>query len=121
LSNAVRIVKRLPDNIKIYSNGEDALEFLTGKEVYAIPPMEVPGSGMKNDNFEAELQFMQETLASTGGLLVYLNLVDWRWYLPTSEFLSLNMPLYIKYQGPDGTIYQVLNEEKSSGSEPWSK
>lgn len=118
MSNAIRILRLLPDNIVIYSNGQDALEFLTGRNVISIPAMETPGTEKKNVNFADELQKMEETLASSNGLLVYLNLIDWRWYLPTSDYLSRNLPLQVKYQGPDGVIYQVKKAEKAPGDLP---
>lgn len=106
-SNILKIVRSLPEDIVLYSNGNEALEFLTGKEVSAIAPMEAPGSGLKNEDLEPELLRMQETLASSNGLLVYFNLIDWRWYLPTSDFLAQKLPLQVRYKGADGIIYQV--------------
>ena len=108
-SNIMKIVKSLPDNIFLYSNGDDAIELLTRKKAFRIPAVEAPGTVRKNRDFDADLQEMAEKLKSANGVLVYFNLIKWRWYLPTSEYLNENLPLQIIYQGSDGAIFQVNN------------
>ena len=106
-SNIIKIVKSLPDGIFLYSNGDDAIELLTRKETSRIPAVEAPGTAKENNNFAAELQEMAEKLKSANGVIVYFNLIKWRWYLPTSESLYETLPLQIIYQDSDGVIFQV--------------
>ncbi len=106
-SNIMKIVKSLPDDIFLYSNGDDAIELLTRKIAFSIPAVEAPGTLKKNRDFDTDLQEMAEKLKSANGVLVYFNLIKWRWYLPTSEYLYENLPLRIIYQGSDGAVFQV--------------
>jgi hypothetical protein len=105
----MKIVRSLPDDIFIYSNGDDAIELLTRKKAFRIPAAEAPGTAQKNKNFAADLQEMAEKLKYANGALVYFNLINWRWYLPTSEYLYENLQLRIIYQDNDGVIFQVIN------------
>jgi hypothetical protein len=108
-SNLMKIVRALPNDIVIYSNGDDAIELLTGKKAFRIPALEKPGTASKNVDFEAGFENMAAKLKAGNGVIVYFNLIDWRWYLPTSDYLSQNLPLRIVYNGQDGTIFQVKN------------
>jgi hypothetical protein len=106
-SNIIKIIKSLPDSILLYSNGSDAIELLTKKKAISIPAAESPGTVGINKDFNANLQEMSEKLKSTNGVLVYFNLINWRWYLPTSEYLYNKLPLRIVYQDSDGVIFQI--------------
>lgn len=108
-SSIIEIIRSLPDNIFIYSNGKDAIEFLTRKKALYIPAKESPGTVEISRSFDADLQEMVEKLKSANGILVCLNLITWRWYLPASEYLYEKLPLKIIYQGRDGVIFQVNN------------
>jgi hypothetical protein len=113
-SNILKIVRSLPQDIFLYSNGNDAIELLTRKKSFRIPAVENPGTVTKNMEFDSQLQAMVKKLKATNGVLVYFNLIKWRWYLPTSEYLYENLPLRIIYQGSDGAVFQVEKGKEES-------
>ena len=113
-SNILKIVRSLPQDIFLYSNGNDAIELLTRKKSFRIPAVENPGTVTKNMEFDSQLQAMVVKLKATNGVLVYFNLIKWRWYLPTSEYLYENLPLRIIYQGSDGAVFQVEKGKEGS-------
>ncbi len=50
---------------------------------------------------------MMQELAQKDGVLVYANMIDWRWYLPSAEDLEKHLPLNAVYQGEDGFIFKA--------------
>jgi hypothetical protein len=70
-----------------------------------IPLKFSPSTRKANKNFEEELNHMWLQMKNKSGLLIILDFVEWRWYLPKKKELEEALPLQILYQGLDGTIY----------------
>ena len=89
----------------IYSNGTDAIRFLTKKEAVWIPPKVFPNTLRANQDYEKELNQMIHKCIEGKALIVYFNSITWRWYLPTTQEIesSGNLPVIIKTQ--EGVIY----------------
>lgn len=106
-SELVTRVKRLPPEIPIYSNGNDALAFLTGRDVRSIPRKFDPVLGKPDPSFHADIESMKTDLLERDGVLVYFDTVTWRWYLPPASDLAQELSLHVKETAADGVIYQA--------------
>ncbi|MBU1708643.1 MAG: glycosyltransferase family 39 protein [Proteobacteria bacterium] len=103
----IKMIKSLPSGTLIYSNGPDAMFFLTGREIKMIPLKVSPTTRQANEHFEDELKRMWKKINNESGILVILNFIEWRWYLPDKKELEQKLSLQIHYQGQDGTIYKA--------------
>jgi hypothetical protein len=90
-----------------YSNGIDAVYFLTKKEALRIPAKIDPTTGKSNLDFEREINSMRFELLQNRAVLVYLDKITWRWYLPTKDELNNVYKLPVLSQLDDGTIYGI--------------
>jgi hypothetical protein len=91
----------------LYSNGIDAVYFLTKKKALRIPAKIDPTTGKRNLDFERDINSMRNELFQNRAVLVYLDKVTWRWYLPTKDELNYVYKLPILIQLDDGTIYGI--------------
>lgn len=101
-SEMLQWVKRLPRDTVIYTNGSDALEILANRPSRQIPSLASPNDRTRNPNLNNEIRQMVSGISHGKGLIVYLNGITWRWYLPTLEQLRRALPLNIIYSGSDG-------------------
>jgi hypothetical protein len=46
-------------------------------------------------------------------LLVYFNMITWRWYLPSKEELAASLKVPVPCQGWDGMIFGTGRERKN--------
>jgi hypothetical protein len=98
-SRMVEFIKALPDDAFIYSNGPDAIDYLTGKLATMIPSKHSP---------VGDITAMMQSLKGKKGFLVYFNHITWRGYLHSAEELKHYAELHAVYEGRDGTIHQVV-------------
>jgi hypothetical protein len=106
-SRVMDIIKSLPDDAVIYTNGPDAIEILTGKGSTMLPVKVHAVTRLKNENFLSEFASIVEQINNGKAILVYFNLVTWRWYLPTQEDFSTNLRIQVLYQGWYGVWREV--------------
>jgi hypothetical protein len=104
-SKIIEIVKSVPPDTIIYTNGPDAIDILTGKSSLMIPSKVDPGTRLSNENFAAQFADMARQLETDKSILVYFYGITWRWYLPTKEEIAKGVRLRVLYQGRDGIIY----------------
>lgn len=106
-SESIKYVKALPETKIIYSNGVDAIQFLTGREALRIPAKIDPGSRRPNANFDREIEAMENDIMANRAVVIYLDRIDWRWYLPSKEELEqvYKLPLLTRFF--DGVIYGI--------------
>jgi hypothetical protein len=88
-----------------YSNGIDAIYFLTRKEALRIPPKIDRISGKNNPEFERDLNAMRNDLTQNRAVVLYLDKITWRWYLPSKDELENVYKLPILARLKDGVIY----------------
>ena len=104
-SAAILLVKSLGRGVTIYSNGPDVIQFLTGKEAVMIPPHTVSLTMAPNEHYGEQLQIMFKKCGEGEAIIVYLNKITWRWYLPTQNELELEHGITVLSRVDDGTIY----------------
>jgi hypothetical protein len=98
-------VRSLPAGIPIYSNGEDAVYFVTGTPAARLPRHSDPFTGRTNPDFHIEMDRMLEVLTRDNGVIVYFNGITWRDYLPRRDEMEAQFPLAPLWVGEEGVIY----------------
>jgi len=106
-SKTIAYLKNSSEVRTTYSNGIDAVYFLTKKEALRIPAKIDPTTGKSNLDFEREINSMRFELLQNRAVLVYLDKITWRWYLPTKDELNNVYKLPVLFQLDDGTIYGI--------------
>ena len=100
----------LPGESPQYSNGDDAIYYVTGKPAARFPRKSSPFSLEENPNYRQELDQMIETLRDRGGHIVCFSGMTWRGYLPDCEELESLLPLALLWAGDEGMIYTLETE-----------
>jgi len=111
-SETIAKLRLLPAGAPIYSNGYDAIHYLTGQPALYLPEKVIHGTGRANQNYQSELDRMQRDLREHKGVVVYFNTLPERWFLPSESELKTLLPLTEIAKGSDGSIWKVLPEIK---------
>ncbi|HXM33670.1 MAG TPA: hypothetical protein VN920_00650 [Pyrinomonadaceae bacterium] len=112
-SPTIAQIRKLPSGIPIYSNGVDAICYLTGRRSLDIPAKIIHGTGQPNPRYEAELKKMSDDLRRHNGVLVYFNTLPERWFLPLEGELKSQLPLTGRAITPDGSLFEVSPNSES--------
>jgi hypothetical protein len=108
-SDIINKVKALPEHILIYSNGYDAIYFLTGKIAFSTPEELIDDKNEINVNKDSQLESIANQFDHKEAILVWFNNIDWRGYLVSKDDLISKLKLVKLYQGGDGAIYTTKN------------
>ncbi len=103
----IQQVRRLPEGILIYSNGDDAVYFAAGKPAARLPQKVDPFTQETNPMYRSEMDRMRNILADSEGVIVYFNGITWRGYLPSRQELEAVLPLVVEWIGDQGVIYRL--------------
>ncbi|NLX10652.1 MAG: hypothetical protein GXY36_13425 [Chloroflexi bacterium] len=109
-------IEALPPDTLIYSNGPDAIYFLTGRAAWRIPAERQAGTLEPNPDYAAEVAQMGARLAAEGGVMAYFETIDWRWYLPAAAELTARLPLRAAITVPDGALYRLAESEATQSN-----
>lgn len=109
-SAAISSVKRLPPGTVIYSNGYDAIYYLTGQPAIYVPEKIVHGTGRQNLSYEDEVSRMRERFETGGAVLVYFHTLPERWFLPSEKELVGELKVRPIAQTSDGVLYSRSKE-----------
>jgi hypothetical protein len=114
-SATIAHIRNIPAGVPVYSNGYEAIYYLTGRPAIYVPEKVIHGSGRPNQNYAAEVESMRKALGERKGFLVYFNTMPERWFLPSESDLTSQIPLTKILASPDGSIYAVspTSEERS--------
>jgi hypothetical protein len=110
-SESIAYVKSLPDGAMIYSNGPDIIHFLTGIKAKDIPAKVNTRTRASNPYLARELRAMRNNLIEKRALIVYLDNITWRWYLPTKKELEDVYKIPVLFRLQDGTVYAIREQE----------
>jgi 4-amino-4-deoxy-L-arabinose transferase-like glycosyltransferase len=110
-SATIERIRALPPETLIFSNGYDAVYFLTGRRAAFIPEKIVHGTGRPNRLYEAQLAHVREQLLEHDGVLVYFDRFPERAYLPSEDELRERLELYLVSREQDGSIYRAEHFE----------
>ena len=106
-SPIIRAVGELPADARIYSNAPDALNYLTGRNAQLIPTQFERRTGIENpDNpYAAQVVALRGALRRGNSYVVFIDHVDWRFYLAAEERLGRDADLMAIRTVEDGRIY----------------
>jgi hypothetical protein len=106
-SATIERIKSLPAGTPIFTNGYDAVYFLTGRRAMFLPEKTVHGTGRANAMYASELAHVRKQLLDQNGVLVYFNGFPERAYLPSEDESRRELNLRLISRETDGTIYQA--------------
>jgi len=105
-SESIEYAKTLSPARTIYSNGVDAIYSLTGREALRIPARFDPaGGGKNNSEFERDINAMRDDLMQNRAVVLYLDKITWRSYLPSKDELENVDKLPVLVRLEDGVVY----------------
>jgi Dolichyl-phosphate-mannose-protein mannosyltransferase len=105
-SETIAYLRTLSDGRTIYSNGIDAIYFLTGRDALRIPAKFDPITGKHNADFERNISALRIELLQNRSVVVHFANIPRRWYLPSKDELD-NYKLPVLIQLDDGVIYGI--------------
>jgi hypothetical protein len=103
-SETMAFVKLFTEDVKIYSNGSDVIDFLTDKQSLSIPRKIFATTTEVNPRYNEEVEIMCKDVTENKALVVYFNLITWREYLPTEEELMSTCKLPVLQSFEDGVL-----------------
>ena len=106
-SESIEYVRTLSEAKTTYSNGVDAIYLLTSKHAVRIPAKVDPTRGKSNVEFDRDISAMRNELMQNRALVVYLDKITWRWYLPSKDELENVYKLPVLVRLEDGVIYGI--------------
>jgi hypothetical protein len=106
-SPTIARVKALPEDATIYSNGFDAIYYLTGRRARSIPEKTGYLTGESNSKYDVELKQMRNEMLSHRGELVYFETLPERTSLPPEGELRTKLFLISIAKLSDGSIYET--------------
>ncbi len=104
-SETIARVKNLPAGVSIFSNGYDAIYYLTNRPAMYLPEKVKHSTGRENGNYAAEVESMGKELKERSGRLVYFNTLPERWFLPAEVELKRRLSLRSVETNVDGSVY----------------
>lgn len=99
------MVKSLPENVRIYTNGSDVVGFWTTKETLSVPAKWSSGTKIPNPYFNEALDAICKDLKENKTVLFYFNAITWRTYLPSQDEIVLTCQISVIQRFADGTMY----------------
>lgn len=118
-SETLNYLPGVPETMAVYSNGPDVIGFLTEREANMIPRKEFPCTRRKNPNYQRQMRHMMEECKKGNALIVYLNRITWRWYLPSQEEIEDILTIPVATVMEDGVVYRISverdNAEQNAG------
>ena len=72
-----------------------------------MPAKVDPVSGKNNPEFEREINSVRNELMQNQAVVVYLDKITWRWYLPSKDELEnvYRLPVLVRFD--DGVVYGI--------------
>jgi len=103
-SPTIAAVRALAPHTLLYSNGPDALQLLTGRPARSVP-RETDGVSLQTaDDYSLRLAALRASMRA-GSVLVWLDWISWRWYLPELSELRDQLPIRPAKTLGDGSIW----------------
>ena len=100
-------VRKLPEELTIFSNSPEAIYLYTGKTALPMPKKFFSANQQTNASYTSDLISMKGRIENEDGVVVYFNTLTERRTLPTVEELKENMQLCVLAHTTDGAIYGI--------------
>jgi 4-amino-4-deoxy-L-arabinose transferase-like glycosyltransferase len=108
-SPILRATDALPRDARIFTNAPDALNYLTSRRTMFVPSRVERRTGMEDPAhpFARQLADLKAQLAAGNGYVVFIDRVDWRFYLIPEADLRQALGLKLIRRENDGRIYAL--------------
>jgi len=116
-SELLEQVRKLPQEIPVYTNGIDILYWFANRPVRPIPDklwqeaLGKPGPARLNPR---RLELMVQEMRENGAVIAYFRNIYWRWYYPSFEEIQANVPLQVLAKTQDGELAGFLESGKTA-------
>lgn len=104
-SEIISVVKRLPENTRIYTNSPEAIYVQTEKASYRTPVKRNQNSRIKNPDFNSEVSRIKKRLDKGGAAFVWFNESYPAMYAPSLGWFKKALDLLPVTVTADGTIF----------------
>lgn len=106
-SPTLAAVQRLPAGARLYSNGPDAIGYVLRRPARSIPMPFGLRTGRDDPHFPyaAQRARLRADLVRGGAYVVFLNGIDWRFYMAREADLVRGLDLVLVDRQADGRIY----------------
>lgn len=106
-SPIILAIRQLPQDAQIFSNGADAINYLTGRNAVMVPEKFARRTGVEDSNnpYLEQLAALKSALQKGNAYVVFVDGVDWRFYQVTEEDLRKDAALKVMQTQADGRIY----------------
>jgi hypothetical protein len=105
-SDIIAYLSDVSEAITIYSNGPDAIRFLTGKKA-AMLPSKVFVDDERNEDYQDQLNQIIRKCKAGNALIVHLNAITGRWYFPSNQEIEATDDIPVLSRSQEGVIYGV--------------
>jgi len=113
-SKIINHLRNLPPRARIYSNGYDAIIYLTDHDSVSIPPFRIRRTGELNREFGSEILKIEKDLRDGKAIIVWLDLVTWRdLKLQREDEFIRQLPVEMSFETEDGRIYSYKDDKGS--------
>ncbi len=102
-SETIAAIRALSKDVSIYSNGPDAIRFLSGKHAVSLPPVYSMMSLQANPDYPAQRQAVLREVDAGSAVVVYFTRIK-RAHLPSLQELETGYGLQILGRWGDGVI-----------------
>lgn len=108
-SPTMAIVRGIPTDVPVWSNGPDAISYVLERPAHSIPEKVDPRTEKPDPQnpYDAQLALMESGLREQHGYVVFLDRVDWRPYLGSEQELVTRIGLRRVATTKDGRVYQL--------------
>jgi 4-amino-4-deoxy-L-arabinose transferase-like glycosyltransferase len=108
-SPILQATAKLPPDATLYTNGADVIGYRLNRRASYIPARTQLRTGTEDPNnpYEKQVEALRTKLAEGNCFLVFIDRVDWRWYLAKEDDLVKQLQLETVASVPDGRIYSI--------------
>ncbi|HXI03052.1 MAG TPA: phospholipid carrier-dependent glycosyltransferase [Candidatus Saccharimonadales bacterium] len=107
-SGLMERIRTLPEETPIYTNAVEAVYHLTGRISTRVPARINRFSRIPNAEYDQEMAALEESLRDHHAVIVFLNGLEDRIYLPDRDELTRALTLHSEGEWPEGALLRGL-------------
>ncbi len=119
-SETIEAVRQIPSDVKIYSNGPGPIALHTGRFAHWVPERYERRTGRLKDTnkpLDVRMEKLRQDLLAEPSVVVYFDIIDWRFYMPTEEEFVEGLDLVPQQSTADGAIYRVRQADEGGSDD----
>lgn len=106
-SPTIKVLRSLPADASIYSNGGDVVAYMLRRPVHFVPDRVKLRTGLDDpaNPFEQQMETLRTKLAQENSYVAYFDRIDWRFYAVSEAELKQRLSLITVATEADGRVY----------------